>query len=71
MSDFTSANRQADDQQQKKVQHVPAHRYLENYILFRAGFKQTELGLQRLALTLAHRILVGAKCITAQPKVLA
>jgi hypothetical protein len=46
MPDFTSANNQeADDAQQKKMQHIPARRYLENYILFRAGFKQTELGL--------------------------
>ncbi len=44
MPDFTSANRQSDVPQ-KKVQHTPAHRYLENYLLFRAGFKQTELGL--------------------------
>jgi hypothetical protein len=44
MTDFTSANRQADDPQ-KKLQHMPAQRYLENYILFRAGFEQTELGL--------------------------
>jgi hypothetical protein len=27
------------------MQHIPAQRYLENYVLFRAGFKQTELGL--------------------------
>ena len=44
MPDFTSANNQADDPQ-KKMQHIPAQRYLENYVLFRAGFKQTELGL--------------------------
>jgi hypothetical protein len=47
MPNFTSANGQADVPQ-KKVQHTPAHRYLEryleNYRLFRAGFKQTELG---------------------------
>ena len=43
MPDFTSANKQeADDPQ--KVQHIYAHRYLENYILFRAGYRQTELG---------------------------
>ena len=48
MRDFTSANKQEADAPQKKkkkMQHTPAHRYLENYLLFRAGFKQTEPGL--------------------------
>jgi hypothetical protein len=47
MPDFTSTNKQETDdpQKKKKIQHTPAHRYLENYILFRAGFIQTELGL--------------------------
>jgi hypothetical protein len=44
MPDFTSANGQADGPQ-KKGQHTPAHRYLENYLLFRAGFRQTKPGL--------------------------
>jgi hypothetical protein len=45
MPEFKSANKQGADAPQKKMQHTPAHRYLENYLLFRAGFKQTELGL--------------------------
>ena len=45
MRDFTSTNKQEAGAPQKKMQHTPAHRYLENYILFRVGFKQTEPGL--------------------------
>ncbi len=46
MRNLTSENKQeADNPQKKMMQHTPAHRYQENYILFRAGFKQTERGL--------------------------
>ena len=43
MPDFRTPKKQAGNPQQ--LRHTPIHRYLENYILFTTGFKQTEQGL--------------------------